>query len=133
MIWLDYQIHRSFHSGLISLHTSYMRKGEKYFSSIKKKIHTPQVLKKIFMHQNQKILTGTHLNPAIAFWIIDSSELLSNTNDKAATVGPQIRVNRSWSNEPEGTCRKKPSFVVPLFSSTYKTKINMSLYFRFLL
>lgn len=61
--------------------------------------------------------------------MIDSSELLSNTKDKAATVGPQIRVNKSWSNDPEGTWRKNPSLVVPLFNKTYNTTIHVVLYY----
>lgn len=72
----------------------------------------------------------TYLNPAIAFWMIDSSELLSNTKDKAATVGPQIRVNKSWSNDPEGTWRKNPSLVVPLFNKTYNTTILVVQHFQ---
>jgi len=54
----------------------------------------------------------------MALDIMDSSDDLSNTKDNAATVGPQIRVNRSWSNIPVGVCIKVPSFAPLLFNNT---------------
>ena len=60
----------------------------------------------------------SYLNPAIAFCIMESSELLSKTKDRAATVGPQMRLNKSWSNDPDGVWVKTPSLVFPLLSKT---------------
>lgn len=51
--------------------------------------------------------------------MIASSEDLSNTKDRAATVGPHINVNRSWSNAPVGAWVNAPSFVPLRFSSTW--------------
>ena len=56
--------------------------------------------------------------------MIDSSVLLSKTKDKAATVGPQIKVKSSESKVPVGACRNTPSFVEPLLKSTCTNQNN---------
>jgi hypothetical protein len=45
--------------------------------------------------RNSAFITTTYLNPEMAFWYMVASLLLSNTKLRAATVGPQMRENRS--------------------------------------
>lgn len=88
-----------------------------YFEIHKKQHLIKEVTRKYKFKSNKTI--NIYLNPVMDFCIMASSLLLSNTNDKAATVDPQVKLNSSWSKEPGGACINVPSFVPPLRNNTY--------------